>query len=125
MVPPFTIVKSKIFVQTFVKRKSVFISMQLNMFILYGSPKLFNENIVNGSAFTIHADLYAVLFKQVYIYFTRKLAALFTVDDGWFALKVDGKVHYFSTPFGSHGFTYPPVNHIAGIDISIAPRFRY
>ena len=58
-----------------------FVAVQIDLFILHGFPKPFDENVVSQAPFTFHADLGRVLLKQADKGRAVELAPLIGVHD--------------------------------------------
>ena len=55
--------------------------MKIEIFIFHRSPQAFNEYIVNGSAFSVHADSNIVLKQDARKLWAGELASLVTIED--------------------------------------------
>ena len=60
---PGEIIELKIFVQATIQFIAVLVSVQIDMLIFHAAPETLNENIVNGPAFSIHADVDLIIFQ--------------------------------------------------------------
>lgn len=55
--------------------------MDVNLIVLEAAPETLNDDVVRGTAFTVHADSNLVLLQQIDILWTRKMTALVAVDN--------------------------------------------
>src|SRR3972149_5972765 len=76
-----SVVKVKVFEQSFKQITSVLVSVDKNVFVLHASPKSFDENIVRCSSFSVHADFCFCSVKNRSELYGCELAALVCVED--------------------------------------------
>ena len=55
--------------------------VDIDLIVLQAAPEALNDDVVLGTAFPVHADANFVLFQQLNILRTCKMAALVTVDN--------------------------------------------
>lgn len=60
-------------------RIDVFVDVDL--IVLEATPEAFNDDVVLGAAFAIHANPNTILLEHIDILWTRKMAALVAVDN--------------------------------------------
>ena len=74
-------VEREIVGQPFVTIGSCFIALQINIFVLHTSPKPLNEDVVNGAAATIHADVDVIGLQPFNEESTGELSSLIGIED--------------------------------------------
>jgi hypothetical protein len=74
------IVKVEILFQPAIQLLSVFIHVQINAFVFDGFPKVFDEYVVQRTAFTIHTNGNFMPPEQPGVRLAGKLAALVRID---------------------------------------------
>lgn len=64
------------------------------MFVFDTAPQTLDEHIVNGSALTVHADVYRLAFQILHPQGTSELTTLVAVDDLGLAIVIHGLHQY-------------------------------
>ena len=88
--------------------------MQVDAFILQGSPEALDEDVVDTASFAVHRDPGANSYQATCPGEGRKLTALVRVHDPGYAEEVDGFVQGFDTEFGLKCIRDAPGQHLAG-----------
>lgn len=57
------------------------ILIYVDLVVLEAAPEALNDDVVRGAAFAIHTDSNVILFQQIDILRTRKMAALIAIDN--------------------------------------------
>ena len=77
------VVEREILVQTRPAVPQTGVVVEVDLFILDGSPQAFNEDIIEDPSAAIHADPYPRGEEPVGERRAGELAALITIEDGW------------------------------------------
>ena len=77
------VVELEILLQPLIELFAGLWSLQVKVLVLDASPKPFYEDVIYGSALTIHADLNIVLLQNIGKGIAGELAALVGVEDSW------------------------------------------
>ena len=116
---PFGIIKRKVILQAFVQLDTIIEHMDIDAFVFDALPKPFDKDVVDCSAFAVHADSNGVIpfCEQGCIFKTGELAALVRVNDLRLAIHLNGLFDDLTTPQGGHRVADAPVDHITGVDV--------
>ena len=57
------------------------ILVQIDFFVFHGAPEAFGEDVVQGAAFAVHADLHLRLLESLDVLRTGEVAALIAIPD--------------------------------------------
>src|SRR5574342_800747 len=79
--PTLPIVELKVCLEPLPRRSYRLISLQIHILVLHAPPESLHEHIVQPSAFSIHADIDAMVLEKCYEPFRGKLTALIGVED--------------------------------------------
>lgn len=60
--------------------------IEIDFIVFQAAPEALDDDIILGSALAVHADAHLVFLQQINILWTRKMAALVTVDNQGLAL---------------------------------------
>ena len=91
--------------------RSRFKGVEIDAFVLHGSPEPFDEDVVHPSAPPIHADLDLGVQQDTGEPGAGKLTALIGVEDLWFPEAVQGLFQGLDTEVRLHGVGQPPGQH--------------
>ena len=83
LVKTLPVVESEILVQTRPAVPQTGVIVEIDLFILDGSPQAFDEDIIKDPSAAIHADLYPRGEEPISKHRAGELAALIAVEDGW------------------------------------------
>lgn len=113
---------------------SVIGRLEVDVFILEASPKSFDEDVVNGPAFAVHAQFdLGLLGDKVGEDLSSELAALVSVDNlahhwinfkvfvnlllfgFWLSMSLHPLFEHLFAPFGLHGIGQAPTDNVTAV----------
>src|SRR5689334_18959488 len=80
---PFIVIKIKVVMQSCVQQWHGRIALEIKVFIFHGSPESFHENVVQSTAFSIHANANTGRKQDGCKGISRKLRPLIGVENFW------------------------------------------
>src|SRR2546427_3668072 len=86
LMKPLPIVEPEIWPKVSNRIGRIGVVLQVNLFVLHGSPQPFDENIVQSSPPSIHADQDVLFLQPARESFAGELRSLIRVEDLWTAL---------------------------------------
>ena len=82
----FSVVKGEVFGQSDGELCHVAVALQVHVLILHVAPEPFHEDVIQGSATSVHANFDVFAFQNVGECRARELRALVAVKDLWLAV---------------------------------------
>src|ERR1035437_1069396 len=84
------VIKIEVAAQSLSGNGNGIVAVQIDFLVFHGLPEAFDKDVVAPAAFTVHADLNAILFEHADEGRAGELAALIGVHDLWWAVFQNG-----------------------------------
>ena len=89
--------------------------IEIDLFVFEASPEPFREDVVDGPAFSVHADLDVLGLEAIQVAIAGEMAPLIAVEDD--GKRRSGPVHSLQNEWHLQRLIEGPGDHVAGIPV--------